>query len=209
MLKGAARRGVELAAESTGGKQSETASSTTSEHRDDEDDMELSSNATGEAVEEEEEDEAPDHDFEARDEAMQDQKVDDGAACAIRYFVERGMMSGDQDSFNSYDPGKRPMTSEEAELRIDHRDEFGRVQSAKEAFRTMSWRFHGKGPHWKNVERRVNRIQNDIKRRQETSQVAPTLRALERVQKQEGNSYMLLTGATAAAPGGGSAPSRG
>ncbi|KAF4737533.1 hypothetical protein FOZ63_014149, partial [Perkinsus olseni] len=188
MLKGAARRGVELAAESTGGKQSETASSTTSEHRDDDDDdMELSSNATGEAVEDEEE-EAPDHDFEARDEAMQDQKVDDGAACAIRYFVERGMMSGDQDSFNSYDPGKRPMTSEEAELRIDHRDEFGRVQSAKEAFRTMSWRFHGKGPHWKNVERRVNRIQNDIKRRQETSQVAPTLRALERVQKQEGNS---------------------
>ncbi|EEQ99297.1 conserved hypothetical protein [Perkinsus marinus ATCC 50983] len=55
------------------------------------------------------------------------------------------------------------MTSEEAELRIDHRDEFGRIQSAKEAFRTMSWRFHGKGPHWKNVERRVNRIQNDIK----------------------------------------------
>ncbi|KAF4652038.1 hypothetical protein FOZ61_009956 [Perkinsus olseni] len=143
MLKGAARRGVELAAESSGGKQSEKASSTTSEHRDDDDDddMELSSNATGEAdrvggrAEAEEEDEAPDHDFEARDEAMQDQKVDDGAACAIRYFVERGMMSGDQDSFNSYDPGKRPMTSEEAELRIDHRDEFGRVQSAKEAFR--------------------------------------------------------------------------
>ncbi|KAF4754650.1 hypothetical protein FOZ62_004143, partial [Perkinsus olseni] len=206
MLKGAARRGV-ATGENTGGKQSETASSTTSERQQHDDDhMELSSNATGEdGVGSAEEEEARDHDFEARDEAMQDQKVDDGAACAIRYFVERGMMSGDQDSFNSYDPGKRPMTSEEAELRIDHRDEFGRVQSAKEAFRTMSWRFHGKGPHWKNVERRVNRIQNDMKRRQETSQVAPTLRALERVQKKEGNSYMLLTGGTAA-PGGGSGP---
>ncbi|KAF4655948.1 hypothetical protein FOL47_009211 [Perkinsus chesapeaki] len=135
------------------------------------------------------EEEEEEEEFNARNEAMKDDKVDDGAACAIKYFAERGMMSsGDQDSFNSYDPGKRPMTSGEDELRIDHRDEFGRVQSAKEAFRTMSWRFHGKGPHWKNVERRVNRIQNDVKRRQETSQVAPTLRALERVQKKEGNS---------------------
>ena len=36
------------------------------------------------------------------------------------------------------------MSTLDGDIKLEYRDDFGRVQTPKEAFRSISWKFHGK-----------------------------------------------------------------
>merc|ERR1712039_670849 len=71
----------------------------------------------------------------------------------------------------------------DGDIKLEYRDDFGRVQTPKEAFRAISWKFHGKLPGRKNMERRLLRLENEMKlKTMDVMTSLPTLRALRHVQ---------------------------
>lgn len=84
----------------------------------------------------------------SRESAFSEIKVDSGLACALAFFQSRGAVETD--------PGSK-------EVHIEHRDEFGRILDAKEAYKQLSWKFHGVKPGAAKQEKRLRKIENEIK----------------------------------------------
>lgn len=47
------------------------------------------------------------------------------------------------------------------DIRLEYRDEYGRVNTKKEMFRQISWQFHGKKASGRNLERRKQRLEQE------------------------------------------------
>uniref|UniRef100_A0A2N9GCL4 SART-1 family protein n=1 Tax=Fagus sylvatica TaxID=28930 RepID=A0A2N9GCL4_FAGSY len=81
---------------------------------------------------------------------------------------------------------------DDGSIRIDRLDEFGRTMTPKEAFRELSYRFHGKRPGKKKQEKR---IQTELKLKQMINSDGPS-RSVERMwkaQKQLKRPYIVLS----------------
>ena len=72
-------------------------------------------------------------------------KLDVGLSSALKFFQAR----------NAF---QKP-----TEATITHKDEFGRILSEKEAYKQHSWKFHGVKPKAKKTEKRILKIENEIK----------------------------------------------
>ncbi|KAE8077045.1 hypothetical protein FH972_015650 [Carpinus fangiana] len=82
------------------------------------------------------------------------------------------------------------------EIRIDRRDEFGRIMTPKEAFRMISHKFHGKGPGKMKQEKRMKQYQEELKLKQMKNSDTPSL-SVERMreaQMQLKTPYLVLSG---------------
>merc|ERR1712139_157283 len=91
----------------------------------------------------------------------------------------------DQESHRNRKSDNRPleMSTVEGDIKLEYRDDYGSVQTPKEAFRAISWKFHGKAPGRKNLERRLSRLENEMKlKSMNVMEQLPTLRALRHVQ---------------------------
>jgi len=87
-----------------------------------------------------------------RDEILEDVTVDSGLSCALKFFQSRGMV----DSSDRTDH-----LGDDEDIHIERRDEFGNsITDAKEAFKQLSWRFHGKKPSAKKQEKRLRKLEN-------------------------------------------------
>jgi U4/U6.U5 tri-snRNP-associated protein 1 len=79
--------------------------------------------------------------------------VDSGLSGALKFFQSRGFVD-DEDHGND----------SEGEIHLERRDEFGRsITDPKEAFKQLSWRFHGKKPGAKKQEKRLRQLENELK----------------------------------------------
>ena len=106
-----------------------------------------------------------------------DVKVDSGLACALKFFQSRGVME--------------ESTTAPGEVHLEHRDEFGRAIDAKEAYKQLSWRFHGVKPSAAKQEKRLRKIDNEIKAQIADSSGSITMRAMDKV-KSQGMSHLSL-----------------
>uniref|UniRef100_A0A0B7AR91 U4/U6.U5 tri-snRNP-associated protein 1 n=1 Tax=Arion vulgaris TaxID=1028688 RepID=A0A0B7AR91_9EUPU len=82
------------------------------------------------------------------------------------------------------------------EVKLDYVDESGRNMSAKEAFRQLSHRFHGKGSGKKKTEKRSKKIEEELlmKRMSSTDTPLNTLSLLQDKQRSEKSPYIVLSG---------------
>lgn len=130
-------------------------------------------------------------------EGLDEEQLDLSASSGIAYLRARAQMGRDQDSHMNRKTDNRPleMSTVDGDIKLEYRDDFGRVQTPKEAFRAISWKFHGKMPGRKNLERRLGRLENEMKlKSMNVLESLPTLRALTHVQKADAKPYMLLSG---------------
>ncbi|CAL1377636.1 unnamed protein product [Linum trigynum] len=82
------------------------------------------------------------------------------------------------------------------DLRIERRDEFGRIMTPKEAFRKISHTFHGKAPGKMKQEKRMKQYQEEQKLKQMKNSDTPSL-SVERMreaQAQLQTPYLVLSG---------------
>ncbi|XWS27410.1 hypothetical protein CRYUN_Cryun26dG0112700 [Craigia yunnanensis] len=82
------------------------------------------------------------------------------------------------------------------DIRIERTDEFGRIMTPKEAFRTLSHKFHGKGPGKMKQEKRIKQYQEELKLKQMKNSDTPSL-SVERMreaQAQLKTPYLVLSG---------------
>jgi len=84
-------------------------------------------------------------------------------------------------------------------FRLDYLDERGRPMTPKEAFRRLSYRFHGKAPGKNKDERRIKREAEDLRRKMMSTIDTPlgTLSATQRTQQQSKLPYVIVGGNTA------------
>jgi U4/U6.U5 tri-snRNP-associated protein 1 len=92
--------------------------------------------------------------------------------------------------------GEHLRPSDQDRIRIEYRDEFGRVITPKEAFRAMSHRFHGKPPGKNKQEKRLRRYLEDQRKNQMSATDTPlnTLDALKRTQKKNKSAFVVIDG---------------
>ena len=81
------------------------------------------------------------------------------------------------------------------EVKLEYRDEFGRVPTKKEQFRLLSHRFHGIAPGFKNWEKRLQKLEREMKLEKVTNDASamPTLDALRKAQQKDGKAHMVLS----------------
>lgn len=129
---------------------------------------------------------------------LKETELDLSCASGLAYLRARSQIGNDQESHKHKKSDNRPleMSTVDGDIKLEYRDDFGRVQTPKEAFRAISWKFHGKVPGRKNMERRLLRLENEMRlKTMDPMTSLPTLRALRHVQAADAKPYMVLSGA--------------
>lgn len=131
-------------------------------------------------------------------ETLTEDSLDLSCASGLAYLRARAQIGNDQESHKNRKSDNRPleMSTLDGDIKLEYRDDYGRVQTPKEAFRAISWKFHGKIPGRKNMERRLLRLENEMRlKSMDVISQLPTLRALRHVQRAEAKPFMVLSGA--------------
>lgn len=80
-------------------------------------------------------------------------------------------------------------------VKLEYRDEFGRKLTQKEAFRQLSYRFHGHGPGRKKAEKRLREMENQHKSATSKDPFGSgTMRSLTRAQEATGKAHITIQG---------------
>ncbi|XP_075555996.1 U4/U6.U5 tri-snRNP-associated protein 1 [Dermacentor variabilis] len=86
------------------------------------------------------------------------------------------------------------------DVKLEYIDDGGRILNAKEAFRYLSHKFHGKGSGKNKVDKRAKKVDQAVKLKQMSSTDTPlnTLKLLQEKQKELQSPYILLSGGSKA-----------
>ncbi|KAL7554948.1 hypothetical protein ACHAWF_018511 [Thalassiosira exigua] len=77
------------------------------------------------------------------------------------------------------------------EVKLEYRDDYGRLLTRKEAYRNMCYQFHGHGSSKKNQERRLRQIDREREEARAASGRGGTLGALRATQKATGKAFVI------------------
>ncbi|XP_054714322.1 U4/U6.U5 tri-snRNP-associated protein 1-like [Uloborus diversus] len=82
------------------------------------------------------------------------------------------------------------------DVKLEYIDDSGRLLTAKEAFRYLSHKFHGKGPGKNKVDKRMKKLDQDTRLKQMSSTDTPlnTVKLLQAKQKETQSPYIVLSG---------------
>ncbi|XP_029168218.1 U4/U6.U5 tri-snRNP-associated protein 1 [Nylanderia fulva] len=103
---------------------------------------------------------------------------------------------GRRDRFNGPTSDFKEKESFKPNVKLEYIDDDGHVLSAKEAFRYLSHKFHGKGPGKNKVEKRMKKAEQEVlmKRMSSTDTPLGTLNLLQAKQKETQSPYIVLSG---------------
>ena len=90
-------------------------------------------------------------------------------------------------------------TGKEPSFVLEHYDEYGRKMTAKQAFRQLSWKFHGKAPSKKNREKRMLEVEKSLAEQSEDKAMG-YMHALQAAQQSTKSAHVVLTGIHAIKP---------
>nr|CEL65279.1 TPA: Os02g0511500 protein, related [Neospora caninum Liverpool] len=127
---------------------------------------------------------------------MNENPMGHGLAEALKYLQSKNHYSLDKMRQRRHRPDELPLHKPlgEKDIKIDHRDRYGNVMTPKDAFREISWRFHGKYPSLRKQEKKMKKMDIERKLLQNPMEALPTLNALQRLQEKEKASHLVLTG---------------
>jgi U4/U6.U5 tri-snRNP-associated protein 1 len=90
-------------------------------------------------------------------------------------------------------PHEKDLEYANREIKLDYRDEHGRLLTRKEAYRNLCYQFHGYGSGKKNQERRLKQIERERLEKASSSKLESksTLTALKATQKATGKAFVV------------------
>ncbi len=132
-------------------------------------------------------------------EFIQEEDIGQGLAGALKKLREKGYM--EPTAFEKSGRTKDVTVEQELSkwksnagknIKLEYRDDKGRLMTPKEAFRYQCWAFHGKRP---GANKMRKRLQKELQAKKAMS-VAPdqtaTMRTLQRIQKETNQPYAVL-----------------
>uniref|UniRef100_A0A7S1EUI3 SART-1 family protein n=1 Tax=Timspurckia oligopyrenoides TaxID=708627 RepID=A0A7S1EUI3_9RHOD len=141
---------------------------------------------------------------------MHEKYVGSGLAAALNHFREQGELvskgkgvkqygRATDKSFSFADAGDGEEVKKDS-IRLEYVDEFGRKLTPKEAFRHLSYKFHGKPPSKNKQEKRLQRYLEEQKLKQQMSNTDTplnTLAALKQETAASGQAFVRVSGSAA------------
>ena len=120
-----------------------------------------------EGEEEDDEDEDEDEELEAKVAMLHERSTGGGMAGALEVLRGRGLLAEEAATsgrmFDQKGAGLENYKEEgETSFNLDYHDEYGRKMTQKQAFRQLSWKFHGKGPSKKRREKRMMEMEKQM-----------------------------------------------
>ncbi|KAL3721126.1 hypothetical protein ACJRO7_005879 [Eucalyptus globulus] len=133
------------------------------------------------------------------DETIHEAAVGKGLSGALKLLKERGTLKETVDEWGGRNMDKKKsklvgiVDDGQKEIHIERRDEFGRILTAKEDFRLLSHKFHGKGPGKRKQEKRIKQYQEELKMREAQAQMETPYLVLSGHVKPGYNDYIVVT----------------
>lgn len=122
--------------------------------------------------------------------------LDGGVTSALNMLKSRGELTDDTWRLGRRSGENKPLhqSTNQNDIKIEYKDEFGRVLGPKDAFRYISWAFHGKGPGKKKREKLLRKIETEKKKKAiaQNANMLPTMQALRKQQKM-GQAHVVLS----------------
>ena len=120
-----------------------------------------------EGEEEDDEDEDEDEELEAKVAMLHERSTGGGMAGGLEGLRGRGLLAEEAATsgrmFDQKGAGLENYKEEgETSFNLDYHDEYGRKMTQKQAFRQLSWKFHGKGPSKKRREKRMMEMEKQM-----------------------------------------------
>lgn len=128
--------------------------------------------------------------------------ISKGLAGALEMLRSSGeLRKGNELAGRAKDDRTNDPSKDDKGVKLEYRDEFGRKLTQKEAFRQLSYKFHGYGPGKKNLEKRLKQIEIERKMVKARAGVldgsAGTMKSLAKTQEATGKAHVVVQGGTA------------
>jgi U4/U6.U5 tri-snRNP-associated protein 1 len=88
-------------------------------------------------------------------------------------------------------PHEKDVELANREVKLEYRDDHGRLLTRKEAYRQLCYQFHGHGSSKRNEEKRLQQIEREQAERSANNGISGTLGALKATQKATGKAFVL------------------
>jgi U4/U6.U5 tri-snRNP-associated protein 1 len=77
-------------------------------------------------------------------------------------------------------------------IKLEYKDEFGRIRTPKEEFRALSHSFHGKKPGKNKQEKKQKQYDEDLKKRQILNDAPSLIKTMQQEQEKRASPYLVL-----------------
>ncbi|KJP86249.1 hypothetical protein AK88_04143 [Plasmodium fragile] len=120
-------------------------------------------------------------------------KVDEGLFGALEYLKTKGELNMEEKIYRN--PENRPlhMSTSKHDIKLDYKNDSGKVMTPKETFRYISWVFHGKKQGKNKMEKKMRRMEIERRFKEDPMGSLPTLNVLKKVQEVHKKSYFTLS----------------
>ncbi|GAW80587.1 hypothetical protein, conserved [Plasmodium gonderi] len=120
-------------------------------------------------------------------------KLDQGLYGALEYLKTKGELNMDEKVYKN--PENRPlhMSTSKHDIKLDYKNDSGKVMTPKETFRYISWIFHGKKQGKNKMEKKIKRMEIERRFKENPMESLPTLNVLKKVQQVHKKSYFTLS----------------
>ncbi|EAA15270.1 SART-1 family [Plasmodium yoelii yoelii] len=120
-------------------------------------------------------------------------KLDEGLFGALEYLKTRGELNIEDKVYRNPENKPLHMPTDKNEIKIDYKNDTGKVMTPKESFRYISWIFHGKKQGKNKLEKKIKRMEIERRFKENPMESLPTLNVLKKVQEVQKKVYFTLS----------------
>ncbi|SCN61959.1 U4/U6.U5 tri-snRNP-associated protein 1, putative [Plasmodium chabaudi chabaudi] len=120
-------------------------------------------------------------------------KLDEGLFGALEYLKTRGELNIEDKVYRNPENKPLHMATDKNDIKIDYKNDTGKVMTPKESFRYISWIFHGKKQGKNKLEKKIKRMEIERRFKENPMESLPTLNILKKVQEVQKKVYFTLS----------------
>ncbi|SOV11094.1 U4/U6.U5 tri-snRNP-associated protein 1, putative [Plasmodium gaboni] len=120
-------------------------------------------------------------------------KLDEGLFGALEYLKTKGELNMEDKIYRNPENKPLHMSTDKDDIKLDYKNEFGKVMTPKESFRYISWIFHGKKQGKNKLEKKIKRLEIERRFKENPIDSLPTLNVLKKYQQMQKKSYFTLS----------------
>jgi len=131
---------------------------------------------------------------------MDDESYGVGLAGVLKRLRERGELKMNDDDYSGRTNDKLPHeelakfgSAPSDKIKLEYRDQNGKLMTQKEAFRYMCWTFHGKKPGKRKLEKKMKKEQMKTNPKVKNLGETPLMKAFNKVQAKSNQAYLVLS----------------
>lgn len=123
-----------------------------------------------------------------------------GLSGVLKKLRERGELGPSSEDYSGRTNDKLPheelakfTPAPSDKIKLEYRNQNGKLMTQKEAFRYMCWIFHGKKPGKRKIEKKMKKEQMQSNQRIKNVGETPLMKAFNKVQSKSNQPYMILS----------------